>query len=329
MIDSINIVMKPVGDRCNLRCKYCYTDSVQYCGEPISVDEVKKFIMKLETDNRFQHIKFTWHGGEPLLWGVDKYNEIFQFQKEHLRKKEYMNIFQTNGTLITQSYVDLIKKFEAYIGISIDGPTYALNSQRFEKPQEFQTLLQNFELLKANQVEFAIFCTLTRTNIGCLTEIFDFIEMIKPYAYTLIPVMDAQSYITRFEWSDILEKTNEFSQRTGIPHSYTVNLNGLRPRMCMMNGRCQSFITIDNHGVVNKTCRINHDLIIGNLKDSNVLDQIADYAFKPLEIKPHSIFSYLQDRKYIYFQGDGCYYRKRTCNNEDFVAGIVSYLKKR
>lgn len=85
-----------MGDSCNLKCKYCFTNSDKYCGEPISVKTVKEFVLGLEEDDRFQHIKFTWHGGEPLLWGVERYKEVFEFQKQHLAKKSYMNIFQTN-----------------------------------------------------------------------------------------------------------------------------------------------------------------------------------------------------------------------------------------
>lgn len=68
-------------------------------------------------------------------------------------------------------------------------------------------------------------------------------------------------------------------------------------------------------------------MIIGNIRDEDILEKIALYSLKPLEIKPDSIFSYLQDRKYIYFQGDGCYYRKLAKSNNDFIAGMVEYLK--
>lgn len=186
-----------MGDSCNLKCKYCFTNSDKYCGDPISVKTVKEFVLGLEEDDRFQHIKFTWHGGEPLLWGVERYKEVFEFQKQHLAKKSYMNIFQTNGTLLNQAYTDLIKEYGAYIGVSIDGPTYTLNNQRFDDEKQFNKMVNNLALLKKNNVPFAIFCTLTSNNIDHLSEILDFIEHLNPYAYTLIPVMDSNFFITR------------------------------------------------------------------------------------------------------------------------------------
>lgn len=328
MIDSINFVVKPVGDVCNLHCKYCYTRPEIYCGEPISVDKIKKFISLLERDDRFRHIKFTWHGGEPLIWGQANYEETFDFQKRHLSNKDFMNIFQTNGILLDQEYIDLIKKYNIYVGVSIDGPSYALNSNRFDSEKTFRRMTDNLELLARNDIKFAVFCTLTAYNIDHIDEIFDFIEAIEPYAYTFIPIMENESSITAEKWSDVLNKTNVFYKKTGIWHSYTKNLDSLHPKMCMMNGRCQSFVTIDNKGIVNKTCRINQELSIGNLKDEDILDKIASYAFKPLRISKNSIYSYIPTRKYIYFQGDGCYYRKQTNTNKDFIEGIVSYLKK-
>lgn len=99
--------------------------------------------------------------------------------------------------------------------------------------------------------------------------------------------------------------------------------------MCMLNGKCQSLITLDNNGNFNKTCQINEELHIGSLHDKDIMDRIIEYTQKPMLIKEKSIFSYLGDRKHIYYQGDGCYYRKKVNSNDDFILGIVDYLKER
>lgn len=329
MGNSVNLIIKPVGNMCNLNCSYCYTHQACVVNEHINVEEIFDLINKISKETRIQKVKFTWHGGEPFLWGTDNYRKVFEKQREKLKNLNYMNIFQTNGTLINEEYIQLIKDYNASIGISIDGPTYELNKLRFSSEDKFQELINNIYLLKQNNVEFALFCTITENNIEKVDEILAFIEQIQPYAYTLIPIISSVSRVSRNRWKEILQKTNDFYIRTGIVNSYTMNLNSLRPRMCMLNGRCQSFVTIDHKGNINKTCQINPELYIGNIADKDIMDKIVEYTQKALEVSQHSIFSYLNERKYIYFQGDGCYYRKRAGSNDEFISGIVDYLKER
>ena len=70
----------------NLDCHYCYylDKAVQYGGrQAVMSDEllelyVKQYICANEVDT----VQFCWHGGEPLLLGVDFYRRAMEFQRK-------------------------------------------------------------------------------------------------------------------------------------------------------------------------------------------------------------------------------------------------------
>ena len=48
-------------------------------------------------------MQFCWHGGEPLLLGVDFYRRAMDFQQKYADGKRIENILQTNGTLVDEA----------------------------------------------------------------------------------------------------------------------------------------------------------------------------------------------------------------------------------
>jgi uncharacterized protein len=61
---------------------------------------------------------FSIFGGEPLLMSVDDLEELWSWGFEHYGR----NSVQTNGTLISERHLELFKKYNVHVGISIDGP---------------------------------------------------------------------------------------------------------------------------------------------------------------------------------------------------------------
>ena len=69
-----NMMFKPVGSLCNLGCSYCYyLDKVSLFDEhsPLQLDLLEKVIKEYIELNDAEQIVFDWHGGEPLLLGID------------------------------------------------------------------------------------------------------------------------------------------------------------------------------------------------------------------------------------------------------------------
>ena len=84
---AFSTMVKPAGSTCNLDCTYCYylDKAVQYGGRQAVMgdDLLKEYIRQYITANAIDTVTFCWHGGEPLLLGLDFYRKAVAFQKEY------------------------------------------------------------------------------------------------------------------------------------------------------------------------------------------------------------------------------------------------------
>ena len=123
---AFNIMLKPAGSLCNLDCSYCYylDKSEMYGGmEPIMSDEMLEIVVREYIKaNDVPQVTFNWHGGEPLVLGLDFYRKAIALEKEYADGKKILNTLQTNGTLITREWAEFFKENDFLIGISLDGP---------------------------------------------------------------------------------------------------------------------------------------------------------------------------------------------------------------
>lgn len=100
---SLTAIIK-ITDICNLGCKYCYTPDDAFQGN-MSLAVLERFIseaaryMKVRDPNNFT---FLWHGGEPLLLGLDYFKAIKRIQDMLIESKNYVNLVQSNITLLTR-----------------------------------------------------------------------------------------------------------------------------------------------------------------------------------------------------------------------------------
>ena len=89
--EDFQIFIKPVVARCNLRCSYCYyLEKGDICGTDVKSvmnDETLESLIKQHfAVSSCDTVLFTWHGGEPLLAGIDFYKKVLKFQKRYLPK---------------------------------------------------------------------------------------------------------------------------------------------------------------------------------------------------------------------------------------------------
>ena len=123
---AFNIMMKPAGSLCNLDCCYCYyLDKADIYGghEPkMSEDMLEKAVKSYIEANDIEEVTFNWHGGEPLVMGLDFYRKAVELQQKYAGGKIVHNTLQTNGTLIPPEWADFFRENDFLIGISIDGP---------------------------------------------------------------------------------------------------------------------------------------------------------------------------------------------------------------
>ena len=118
---------KPAGASCNLRCRYCYylgsSERRKAPASGIMSDEtLETYIRQYIEGNPGPELTFFWHGGEPLLSGLDFYKKAVALEKKYCPEglTVYNNI-QTNGTLLNDEWCAFFKEERFDVGLSIDG----------------------------------------------------------------------------------------------------------------------------------------------------------------------------------------------------------------
>ena len=140
---SLSLIIKVIS-ACNLACRYCDADI--YSNRRMSLDTVSQIIKKaLDYADR---VEFIWHGGEPLLMGIQFYEKVVELQKRYRREGQtIINDLQTNGTLISQEWVDFFKAIDFHVGVSLDGPPEVHNANRiFRNGQgSFEQVMRGYD----------------------------------------------------------------------------------------------------------------------------------------------------------------------------------------
>lgn len=115
-------IIKPT-HKCNLACKYCYVPENASKGV-MSEKVLISTMVKVAEASPEKKVTFIWHGGEPLLMGLDFFVEVSKISNE-LRKNGFniSNAIQTNATLIDNDFLNFFQQInDFHIGTSLDGP---------------------------------------------------------------------------------------------------------------------------------------------------------------------------------------------------------------
>ena len=196
--DDFQIFIKPVGARCNLKCSYCYylgtSDIYNRDIKPVMNDETLENCIKQQFDaSSGDTVLFTWHGGEPLLAGVDFYKKALSFQKKHLPQgKVFLNGIQTNGTLITNEWCDFFAANGFVVGISMDGPAIFHNTMRLTANQggSFEKTLDGYGLLREYGISTEILCVVSSVNVRHPFTVYDFFKSLGTKHVTFLPLVE-------------------------------------------------------------------------------------------------------------------------------------------
>ncbi|KAF2174556.1 radical SAM enzyme [Zopfia rhizophila CBS 207.26] len=133
--DSVIVVVRPVDERCNLSCEYCNA-AVHANSRAIMSRETLERIIVQASKPDYRFVQFVWHGGEPLLAGLDFYKAVLELQQQHFGGNfaagRCENVIQTNGLLLSTNTLDFLEKGGFWIGTSIDGPDLSANRYRFQ-----------------------------------------------------------------------------------------------------------------------------------------------------------------------------------------------------
>jgi uncharacterized protein len=129
-----------IASRCNLACPYCYIYELRDQGwrsQPTFMqwETYKTALARIRehiVGHRVPTISVIFHGGEPLLAGAERLEDMVSEARDQLGKLAEIHFgLQTNGTLFDESFLDVAIRNEIRVGLSVDGPPHHQDRFRF------------------------------------------------------------------------------------------------------------------------------------------------------------------------------------------------------
>ena len=193
---AFSTMVKPAGSACNLDCSYCYylDKAMQYGGREAVMSDalLEEYIRQYVEANAVDTVTFCWHGGEPLLLGLDFYKKAMELQKRYSHGKKIVNTIQTNGTLLNAEWCRFFRNNKFLVGISIDGPKDIHDAFRHDRRGRptWDRVMASVKLLKEYKVEFNTLSVVTSKSEGRGKEIYEFFKSIGSHYMQFLPAVE-------------------------------------------------------------------------------------------------------------------------------------------
>lgn len=170
------IVLQPT-PFCNIRCTYCYLPTRDDVST-MSLDTIETTFRRVfESSFAGEQITVIWHAGEPLVLPPSYYETAFT-AIERLRPEgvAIRHSFQTNGTLLTKQWCDLIRRWHIGVGVSIDGPREMHDANRVTRSGKgtFDQAMRAVRLLQQEEIPFHVISVLSHRALDQPAELHAF-----------------------------------------------------------------------------------------------------------------------------------------------------------
>jgi uncharacterized protein len=129
----------------------------------------------IEWQNRLNgghSIEITFHGGEPLVPGIEFYRAALPLLRDGLAARRVRFGLQSNLWLLTDELCALFREYRVSIGTSLDGPE-SLNDEQRGKGY-YRRTMAGIALAREHRLDVGCICTLTRASLPQAQRIFDF-----------------------------------------------------------------------------------------------------------------------------------------------------------
>jgi uncharacterized protein len=214
---------------------------------------------------------FFWQGGEPMVMGLEFYQQVVTLQRRYAKGKTYFNAIQTNGMLLNEAWAEFLRRENFLVGISLDGPAHI--HDRYRKDNQgngtFQRVFDNTQMLLKKGVPFNILATVNDYSVKYPKEIYEFFVENEFIFMQFSPVVErdpqhpevvapwsvnAQDYgnflIQLFElWMKDFD-FKELKQKTSIRFfdSLIQSYVGMMPDHCAMHKMCNDYLVVEHNG---------------------------------------------------------------------------------
>ncbi len=197
---DFQVFAKPTGSICNLGCRYCYylkkehiyPNDESFCMPDIILEE---YIVQHIEASAEPVIRFSWHGGEPTVLGLDYFRKIVAIQRKYQPSgQRIVNGMQTNGTLLDEGWCRFLADEGFFVGLSLDGPQETHDRHRLTKGGQptFDQTIRGYGLLRQHQVSTDILCVVNAHNVRFPTGVYRFFKQIGAKYVSFLPMVEPQ-----------------------------------------------------------------------------------------------------------------------------------------
>jgi len=195
---DFQVFAKPAGPLCNLACQYCYyvKKNVLFGKEAsmrMSDIVLEEYIIQHIQAWPTAEIRFSWHGGEPTILGLDYFQKIVALQKKHQPSdRRIINGLQTNGTLLDNDWARFLAAEGFGVGLSLDGPETMHDQYRLNKQQgpTYSQALRGLRLLQQHRVPYDILCVVHARNVEYPLEVYRFFKTLGAAYLGFLPLVE-------------------------------------------------------------------------------------------------------------------------------------------
>lgn len=309
--------------QCNAKCKHCIIDASVKKENELSIERILTLIEELH-DEGCENITFT--GGEAL---IRKELPLF------LQKTISLNIqpvLMTNGLLLNDSTIHMLKKFDVTLGISLDGATARSHDELRGVPGLFNHVCEMIPKLKKAGIYVAIPTTVMQSNYNELEKIKDLLIKLKVDSWQLQVVkpcsrLNPTEILTEHQYYELAKKIvkyrKKYHKKLEILEADCIGYNSkLNKDLYINNWRgCECGIysvSIESDGNV-KGCPNMNDSE-GNISETNFKSIWQNHSSFSYNRKPNinNLKGFCNECEHKYICRGGCPTNAYTKNNNPY-----------
>jgi uncharacterized protein len=304
---SFHVLAKPTGPICNLDCTYCFFLSKEalYPGDRFRMAEdlLEAYVRQMVESQTGPDVILAWQGGEPTLMGVDFFRRSVEIAEAVKRPgQEIQHSMQTNGTLLTDEWCELLAEKKFLVGISIDGPPDMHDAYRVDKRGNptSDKVLRGLALLKAHGVDFNILCTVHAANQHHPLDVYHYVrDELGAQFLQLIPIVERDND-TGFQEGDTVTDRSVDADAWGrfliavfdewvtrdvgrvfvqMFDAALASWVGAPPAVCIFGETCGDALALEHNGDLYSCDHfVEPQYLLGNILETHMLDLVASPA---------------------------------------------------
>jgi len=255
-----------------MRCTYCFYqrpgDPYRSEGRHVMNDLTVRTMIADYMQSAGRSAAFGWQGGEPLLAGLDFFEKVVEYQQKFgLSGQLVSNNLQTNGLLLNEEWARFFRKYNFFLGVSLDGPEkdhlpyrHALN-----KESSYRQTLQGIGTLKKYGVEFSILAVVNDVTVRKPRELYQFFLRKGLTSLQFIPCVEVDGATGALKdysvgaapYGDFLCTLFDAWYNNGRPlasirlfENILAIYLGREAEICAFKDQCDSYVVIEYNGDV-------------------------------------------------------------------------------